>query len=228
MRRDQAPSTLLICTVLLIGGVSIAHALNCYTGQQLANTPLAQTPVVCPPNSYSCLKFLDMSSQVVTRTCQPSNCTMNGILYSSSICVNISALQTSCCCYGDGCNAAPSGNAPLLALITLPFAAFFAYRHANANWFNRMFLANWLAIALFTFCQSTLISPLFTVFTQTLCFVKYSFILIFCMHPKSPLKNICHEHVIAFSIYLLSSTFYRKFFVSVSDKRWNCIYWWNM
>ncbi|KAH7694240.1 hypothetical protein AAVH_38717 [Aphelenchoides avenae] len=44
----------------------------------------------------------------MTRACQISKCTMNGMLSTSPVCTNsTTGLTTYCCCYGDGCNTDP-------------------------------------------------------------------------------------------------------------------------
>ncbi|KAI1723703.1 hypothetical protein DdX_03874 [Ditylenchus destructor] len=91
---------------------SEVHGLSCYQGQtmmgQAVNSSLL-TP--CTFNAFTCVKQEDFNSRIVQRGCQTNNCTNQQGQYSSApICTNMTQppyLQQ-CCCYGDGCNSAPS------------------------------------------------------------------------------------------------------------------------
>ncbi|KAH7693697.1 Protein F58B4.3 a, partial [Aphelenchoides avenae] len=79
-----------------------SEALLCYQGEQNASAPVQGRPQDCLASSMSCGVTFNVRANTATRFCQMSNCTINGALTSSPICVNTSSLY--CCCYGDGCN----------------------------------------------------------------------------------------------------------------------------
>ncbi|VDM23604.1 unnamed protein product [Toxocara canis] len=86
--------------------------------------PLQECPML---GAYSCTKTLDLSTNLVTRQCSPTNCTQNGVVMTTSICYNTTvgvSYQTNCCCYGDGCNSAPSLTNSMTAIITVIALAF--------------------------------------------------------------------------------------------------------
>ncbi|KAI6190360.1 hypothetical protein M3Y97_00109300 [Aphelenchoides bicaudatus] len=92
---------LLICVV-----AGVATALKCYQGIQNASMPLIGRATTCPVPSLSCLTSYDKQTNTATRSCQTTNCTLNGVVSRTGFCQNTTSYpyQTYCCCYGDGCN----------------------------------------------------------------------------------------------------------------------------
>ncbi|KAI6186291.1 hypothetical protein M3Y98_00117000 [Aphelenchoides besseyi] len=118
----------------------VATALNCYQGQQNANISISGSAATCPSPSYSCLKTYDNNTGLVTRACQTTNCTQNGIVNPSGFCQNMSSSQSGylqqsiyCCCYGDGCNGAAAHSSLLLRFgwLAVPALAYFSYQQSK-------------------------------------------------------------------------------------------------
>ena len=112
--------------VFLFCFITYVAALKCYQGSQNTTYPLSGVATDCTdPYARTCIKQYDSGSKFATRTCSNANCTVsifpgpsseshipmfqvNGGLVNDNVCVNVSSYQTNCCCYTDGCNAAPS------------------------------------------------------------------------------------------------------------------------
>ncbi|KAH7709599.1 Protein F58B4.6 [Aphelenchoides avenae] len=95
---------------LALALIGVTNALMCYQGQQNASLPVQNSPMECLANSMSCILTFDEESNTVTRACQISNCTRNGVITNDPVCVNVTSnvasrsITTYCCCYSDGCN----------------------------------------------------------------------------------------------------------------------------
>jgi len=106
--------------VLLLSVLNGASALSCYQGTQNSTAPLNGTATACPVTSYSCVKQLDTTHQMLMLGCQTTNCTdTTGNYTATGVCQNSTAApySTYCCCYGDGCNSAPRSDTGVLMVM---------------------------------------------------------------------------------------------------------------
>ncbi|KAI1709588.1 hypothetical protein Ddc_13839 [Ditylenchus destructor] len=88
------------------------QGLSCYQGlntmDQAVNSSLLMP---CTFNAFTCVKEEDFTRRIVYRGCQAHNCTNQQGQYSTGpVCTNMiqPPYLQQCCCYGDGCNSAPS------------------------------------------------------------------------------------------------------------------------
>uniref|UniRef100_A0A183CUU4 UPAR/Ly6 domain-containing protein n=1 Tax=Gongylonema pulchrum TaxID=637853 RepID=A0A183CUU4_9BILA len=65
----------------------------------------------CHPTAYSCMKTVDLTTNMASYYCSSTNCTTRVMLQTGEIsdvavCYNTTNdLQMNCCCYTDGCNS---------------------------------------------------------------------------------------------------------------------------
>ncbi|KAI6220851.1 hypothetical protein M3Y99_01588700 [Aphelenchoides fujianensis] len=139
--------------IVLVCVLGTAAALNCYQGQQNASVPISGSATACPSMSYSCLKVYDSVTNMVTRSCQTTNCTLNGVVSSTGFCQNAtgsmnvnvnnpnmqqgmygqSSTNVYCCCFGDGCNGAAAHSSLLLRYgwLAIPVLVFFNFQQSK-------------------------------------------------------------------------------------------------
>ncbi|KAI6219341.1 hypothetical protein M3Y99_01662500 [Aphelenchoides fujianensis] len=121
---------------------------RCYQGTQNHSLAVAGLPTTCPVASASCALMIDGTFGMVVRSCQTTNCTLNGIPSYSGFCQQTmmpnNVFNTHCCCYGDGCNfntnflmIPPSSSPPsppASPLISAPVASSTASRTTACWW----------------------------------------------------------------------------------------------
>uniref|UniRef100_A0A0M3HNZ1 UPAR/Ly6 domain-containing protein n=1 Tax=Ascaris lumbricoides TaxID=6252 RepID=A0A0M3HNZ1_ASCLU len=122
-------TTVLLSLSFVFVILATSNALKCYVGGPTINNGSVLVPLQeCGmPGSYSCIKTVDMSTNLVTRHCSNTNCTQNGVVMSTGTCYNVTAgisYQTICCCYGDGCNSASTITITVFSMITTITLAF--------------------------------------------------------------------------------------------------------
>ncbi|EYC39993.1 hypothetical protein Y032_0633g887 [Ancylostoma ceylanicum] len=91
---------------------TLISALKCHqvATANLSNPPETQA-TECIAGSLACTKLVDYTTKTFTKQCQQFNCTAGSLMNAPAQCTNTSQLgreSVSCCCYGDGCNSAPT------------------------------------------------------------------------------------------------------------------------
>uniref|UniRef100_A0A915A868 UPAR/Ly6 domain-containing protein n=1 Tax=Parascaris univalens TaxID=6257 RepID=A0A915A868_PARUN len=127
-RIESTMATIFLALLLVFVILATSNALKCYVGGPTINNGTVLVPLQeCGmPGSYSCIKTVDISTNLVTRQCSNTNCTQNGVVMSTGTCYNVTAgisYQTICCCYGDGCNSASTITITILSVITTTILA---------------------------------------------------------------------------------------------------------
>ncbi|CAI4225028.1 unnamed protein product [Auanema sp. JU1783] len=118
--------------------IPIIHGLKCYTEQGFINQTNLGNLTECYGVAYSCSKTVNYNTGTYAKSCSPSNCT-NPNDYSSNTagCFNNTRsptfsgenvpLTSICCCYGDGCNSAPSPVNLLLSVVVASTSFIFSF-----------------------------------------------------------------------------------------------------
>uniref|UniRef100_A0AC35FRQ6 Uncharacterized protein n=1 Tax=Panagrolaimus sp. PS1159 TaxID=55785 RepID=A0AC35FRQ6_9BILA len=116
--------------LLIVFFVAETDGIKCYQNQSRTNEPapgvLAECASIGVVRATGCLKHTSISTNTVTRMCEYSNCTENGINRANS-CYNTTD-TTICCCLSEGCNSAPRSSSffyPLLFAIPSIFSALY-------------------------------------------------------------------------------------------------------
>uniref|UniRef100_A0AC35FM95 Uncharacterized protein n=1 Tax=Panagrolaimus sp. PS1159 TaxID=55785 RepID=A0AC35FM95_9BILA len=96
------------------------NKIKCYQNQTRINSIFQFSMTECPNignvKATGCLTYTDFQTAFVTRMCDYSNCTENGVNRSNS-CYNGSDGSIVCCCVSDGCNGATSGLSPSVSTL---------------------------------------------------------------------------------------------------------------
>uniref|UniRef100_A0A8R1HZI1 UPAR/Ly6 domain-containing protein n=1 Tax=Caenorhabditis japonica TaxID=281687 RepID=A0A8R1HZI1_CAEJA len=120
-----------VLLLVTVGVVSSVEALKCHVvAAGNLTVPDTSQPQECGLGSMACVKIIDFTRNTYSKQCQNMNCTMNGLPNAVANCQNTSTFGmngATCCCYGDGCNAAPHfGSLSVVGLSVAIVSALFA------------------------------------------------------------------------------------------------------